>query len=280
MLPSSPMASRASCLACFAAASLVIVSGAAHAQEAAAPSVSVEVQPEATAEATVEATPITAPLEVPATLQHAAIVLVGDANADALRDVARTETALAPIVAFPSDVALRRSLIGGEGETIPTVMRDRRALGSSEAEDVPLLGSLGDRSDAHIMIVVRRRAGARELVVFDVAHGAFFDGALRLEGASDEAIASFVRSRAEASRLPAVRPPTLSETERSVNAAIAPPPVSAPAEPHEPDWFETNWPYLVVGALAAGAAAFVIVYATQNDSEPQPFFRFQPGGAQ
>ena len=276
MLPSSSMASRASCLACFAAASLVIVTGRAHAQEAAAAATSVEVQPEVTA----EAPSVTAPLETPATLQHAAIVLVGDANADALRDVARTETALAPVVAFPSDVALRRSLIGGEGETIPTVMRDRRALGSSEAEDVPLLGSLGDRSDAHIIVLVRRRAGARELVVFDVAHGAFFDGALRLEGASDQAIASFVRSRAEASRLPSVRPPTLSETERAVNAAIAPPPVSAPAEAHQPDWFETNWPYLVVGALAAGAAAFVIVYATQNDSQPQPFFRFQPGGAQ
>jgi hypothetical protein len=254
----------------------VIVTGRAHAQEAAAAATSVEVQPEVTA----EAAPVTAPMEAPVTLQHAAIVLVGDANADALHDVARTESALAPVVAFPSDVTLRRSLIGGEGETIPTVMRDRRALGSSEAEDVPLLGSLGDRSDAHVIVVVRRRAGARELVVFDVAHGAFFDGALRLEGASDEAIASFVRSRAEASRLPSVRPPTLSETERAVNAAIAPPPVSAPAEPHQPDWFETNWPYLVVGALAAGAAAFVIVYATQNDSQPQPFFRFQPGGAQ
>ena len=232
----------------------------------------------------VVATPPVAP--APVALQHAAIVLVGDANPAALADAVRTEQALLSVVAFPSDAALRRSLMGDEGVTIPSVLRDRYALGASEAEDVPLLVSLGDRSDAHVMVVVRRRAGARELVVFDVAHGAFFNGALRLEGASDDAIAAFVRTRAEAARTtlreptPATPVPELTETERAVSAAIAPPAAAAPAVVDEPDWFEQNWPYLVAGALAAGAAAFVIVYATDNQSTPQPLFRFQPGGSQ
>lgn len=259
----------------------MIVAGNARAQEAAptsaqAPAAVVEQAPE------VVATPPVAPVQA---LQHAAIVLVGDANPAALADAARAEHALLPVVAFPSDAALRRSLVGDEGVTIPSVLRDRYALGASEAEDVPLLVSLGDRSDAHVMVVVRRRAGARELVVFDVAHGAFFDGALRLEGASDDAIAAFVRARAAAAgaTLPAPAPaavPELTETERAVSAAIAPPAVAAPTAVDEPDWFEQNWPYLVVGALAAGAAAFVIVYAVDNQSTPQPLFRFQAGGSQ
>ena len=277
------MATRASCLACFAAASFVIVSGIASAQEVPNPP-----PPEAAATVVVQAPSVAeAPaVAAAAVLQHAAIVLVGDANSDALSEVARTENALGPIVAFPADAALRRSLVGGEGETIPSVLRDRRALGASEAEDVPLLVSLGDRSDAHVMVVVRRRAGARELVVFDVAHGAFFNGALRLEGASDSAIAAFVRTRAEAARAtlreptPASPVPELTWTERAVSAAIAPPAASPPVAVEEPDWFEQNWPYLVAGALAAGAAAFVIVYATDNQSSPQPIFRFQPGGSQ
>ena len=274
------MASRASCLACLAAVSFVLVSGSVHAQEDA--SAPVETAPAAVTAPEVVVAP---PLAPALALQHAAIVLVGDANSDALRDVVRTENALTPVVAFPADATLRRSLMGGEGETIPSVLRDRRALGASEAEDVPLLVSLGDRSDAHVMVVVRRRAGARELVVFDVAHGAFFNGALRIEEASDEAIATFVRTRAEAARttlrepVPTVRVAELNETERAVSAAIAPPAVAAPAVVAQPDWFEQNWPYLVVGVLAAGAAAFVIVYATDNQSTQQPIFRFQPGGS-
>ena len=45
-----------------------------------------------------------------------------------------------------------------------------------------------------------------------------------------------------------------------------------------PEWIEANWPFLLAGALLAGAAAFVVVYTT-SDSTPAPMLRFRPGGA-
>jgi hypothetical protein len=214
-----------------------------------------------------------------------AVVLVGDPNDAAREAAARLEAAVRETFALPSDDALRASLVGvGEGDLIAPVVRDRRALGGSEREDLPLLGALGDRADVVLLLVVRTRAGSRELVAFDVRHRAFFEGALQLDaGLEDARVVRFVRARGRAAlssqtELPSETAAELearalgTRTDATLRDAAG---GSEPAD--EPEWIEMNWPYLVAGALLAGAAAFVIVYTT-NDSDPVPMLRFRPGG--
>jgi hypothetical protein len=219
-----------------------------------------------------------------ATRTRVAVVLSGDANEEARLVAETVERAVAGTLALPSDAGLRASLLGATGEdTIAPVVRDRRALGGSEAEDVPLLASLGDRADARLLLVTRRRGGARELVVFDVANRAFFEGALTLDAHADEArILRFVRARVRAAEgaleAPASGPTALeAAAEARVGRAITAGSTRGSGGAHEPDWLELNWPYLLAGALLAGAAAFVIVY-TVEDRGPTPTLRFQPGG--
>jgi hypothetical protein len=214
-----------------------------------------------------------------------AVVLVGDPNDAAREAVARLEAAVRERFALPSDPALRASLVGlAEGDLIAPVVRDRRALGGTEREDLPLLGALGDRADVVLLLVVRTRAGSRELVAFDVRHRAFFEGAIELGQALDaDRVERFVRSRGRAalSSETTLPPETAADIEARAlgahtDAAIRDAAGTAPAD--EPEWIEVNWPYLVAGALLAGAAAFVIVYTT-NDSDPVPMLRFRPGGS-
>jgi hypothetical protein len=207
-----------------------------------------------------------------------AVVLIGDANEESRAAAARVERALAERVELPADAGLRASLVGAESEhAIAPVVRDRRALGGAEAEDVPLLAALGDRADVVLLLVVRTRAGVREVVAFDVRHRAFFEGALALdERLDDERMLRFVRARARAARSEVAPPGALSsEEEQRVARAVAPRP--DPTGEQQPDWLENNWPYLLAGALLAGAAAFVIVY-TVEDQGVTPMLRFRPGG--
>jgi hypothetical protein len=213
-----------------------------------------------------------------------AVVLVGDPNDTARDAAARIEGAVRETFALPSDAALRASLVGvTEGELIAPVVRDRRALGGTEREDVPLLAALGDRADVVLLLVVRTRAGNRELVAFDVRHRAFFEGAIDLEAELEAArVVRFVRSRGRValSSRP-LTPEATAELEARALGAQTDAAIREAAggdEPaDEPEWIELNWPYLVAGALLAGAAAFVIVYTT-NDSSPVPMLRFRPGG--
>lgn len=251
----------------------------ALAQDAAETSAGSEPGPAApTAVVTSEDPPTTAasPLRV-------AVVLSGDPNDEARRLAEAVERAVGAELALPTDAGLRASLLGSTGpDTIAPVVRDRRALGGSEAEDVPLLASLGDRADVRLLLVTRRRAGTRELVVFDVAHRAFFEGTLALDASADDArILRFVRARARAAEgtlaAPANSLPTITEPETAtrIGRSIVP----RPGDRDEPDWIELNWPYLLAGALLAGAAAFVIVYTVEDQAGTTPTLRFRPGGA-
>ncbi|MBN8614433.1 MAG: hypothetical protein J0L92_27780 [Deltaproteobacteria bacterium] len=247
------------------------------ATESAAPEVTTAV-PDATAVAS-PAPPSDAQIRV-------AVVLVGDPNDEARASAERVESAVRDVLALPSDTALRASLIGVAVEdAIVPVVRDRRALGGTEREDVPLLSSLGDRADVVLLLVVRARAGARELVAFDVRHRAFFEGSIVLDADLDAArVVRFARSRGRAAlggdvvtteSTAALEARVVESDEARAAAAIR---TGAQDAEHEPEWIEVNWPYLVAGALLAGAAAFVIVY-TANDSDPVPMLRFRPGGS-
>ncbi len=215
-----------------------------------------------------------------------AVVLVGDPNDEARAMAERVEAAVRDHLVVPSDAALRASLVGASGDDlIAPVVRDRRSLGGTEREDVPLLASLGDRADVVLLLVVRARAGARELVGFDVRHRAFFEGSVALDGDLEATrIVRFARSRGRAALSgEALSASSTAELEaRAIErdhsqAAEAIRSGARDGEEHEPEWIEVNWPFLVAGALLAGAAAFVIVY-TANDSDPVPMLRFRPGG--
>jgi hypothetical protein len=297
ILAVGPRAPRLVALPALALCIGLVLGAEAHAQDAATGGVpaSEAAQPGATEPTPTEPTEPTA-TEPRAARMRVAVVLVGDANEEARLLAESVERAVGESLELPSDAGLRASLVGATGEdTIAPVVRDRRALGGSEAEDVPLLASLGDRADVRLLLVTRRRAGVRELVVFDVASRAFFEGSLALDAQADDArILRFVRARARAAS-GALEAPTASAeagTERAAEAnvdrALRPGP-STPGQPtpgqpnpgeggeREPDWLELNWPYLLAGALLAGAAAFVIVY-TVEDQGPTPTLRFRPGG--
>jgi hypothetical protein len=193
---------------------------------------------------------------------------------------ASIEDAVRGIFTIPSDAALRASLVGAAGDDlIAPVVRDRRALGASERDDLPLLGALGDRADVALLLVVRSRAGRRELVGFDVRHRGFFEGAVDLDPRPEPGrVVRFVRSRGRAA-LSAFAGPERSATPPARTAAGNLGLRDAAREPREePEWIEANWPFLLAGALLAGAAAFVVVYTT-SDSTPAPMLRFRPGGA-
>lgn len=210
---------------------------------------------------------------------RAAVVLVGVPSPEALAAATRVAEAVASVLALPEDAALRASLLGVE-DSIETVARERRALGMSEASDVPRLVALGDLADAAILLVVRRRAGRRELVAFDVARAAFFEGELALASeTSEDGIVRFARARARAAvrGLSGDEGPS-SESEAASRVARGNDERQRAEEERRPDWLELNWPYLVAGALLAGAAAFVIVLTTQDDREQPPVLRFRPGG--
>lgn len=246
------------------------------------------------AEATTTEPTTTAPSDAPAAQAvgqsadaeiRVAVVLVGDSNEEARAMAERVEAAVRETLTVPSDPSLRASLVGVTGDDmIAPIVRDRRSLGGTEREDVPLLASLGDRADVVLLLVVRVRAGARELVAFDVRHRAFFEGSIALgadlEGAR---VVRFARSRGRAAlEGAAVTSESTAELEaraieRDTHAADVIRTGAQDGEEHEPEWIEVNWPYLVAGALLAGAAAFVIVY-TANDSDPVPMLRFRPGG--
>jgi hypothetical protein len=236
----------------------------------------------ATAEpATAEPEPASARAAAPSDVSiRVAVVLVGDPNDAARAAAASIEDAVRGTFTIPSDAALRASLVGAAGDDlIAPVVRDRRALGASERDDLPLLGALGDRADVALLLVVRSRAGRRELVGFDVRHRGFFEGAVDLDPRPEPGrVVRFVRSRGRAA-LSASAGPERSATPPARTAAGNLGLRDAAREPREePEWIEANWPFLLAGALLAGAAAFVVVYTT-SDSTPAPMLRFRPGGA-
>lgn len=205
-----------------------------------------------------------------------AVVVVGDPD-DHLRGLARrVDDALEPTLRRPFDPGLRAALRGEPGEAgdgLDEVRRDRRRLGGAEATDAPVLAALGQRAGALVVGVVRATADGAELVVLDVHHGAFYQGALPLEASTEPGrITRFLHRRARAAaHVEAIDP---------ASVAAQSPPDETPEEPEEddePDFFEQYWPYMIAALLLGGMIAAIV--AVQASEQPtQPVLRFVPGG--
>ncbi|MFK7991213.1 MAG: hypothetical protein AB8I08_34675 [Sandaracinaceae bacterium] len=204
-----------------------------------------------------------------------AVVLVGDPDERLRSWASRVEEALSPAFERPFDPMLRSALRGGLGDPedgFAEVRRERRRLGLSEAEDVPVLVRLGRRAGAVAIAVVRRGAEGPELVVLDVRHASFFEGSLVLSDTSPARVRRFVGPRARSSsRGAAALPPV------SAPAAATEPDPEGEGEEDEPDFFERYWPY---GAALVLLGAFVAIIAAtaSTDGGDQPVLRFVPGG--
>ncbi|MCB9597506.1 MAG: hypothetical protein H6719_32595 [Sandaracinaceae bacterium] len=221
-----------------------------------------------------EATPAATPADAP----KVAVIVVGDPD-DRLRALARrVDASLEPTLRRPFDPGLRAALRGEPGESddgLEDARRERRRLGGAEATDAPLLSSLGRRAGALVVGVVRATTeGGVELVVLDVHHSAFYEGALALDDSIEpERVVSFLRRRARAAAH------VESITPEAVAAAVTPDPAAEEPEEEEdePDFFEQYWPYMVAALLLAGMiTAIIATQATQQDSVP--VLRFTPGG--
>jgi hypothetical protein len=246
-----------------------------------APSEPVEVAPppdpfadDAAAEVASDETSETTPPPAART-PRVAIVIAGDSDPEMIGAAQAAETALAEDarVAMPSDPALRGAL-RGEGEPtdgLDEVRAERRRLGLGEARDVLVLATLGERTDADLVLVVRRHHGAIEATGFDVQRRSFYDGEVDLDALDGDALRQFTVRRATR----AARP--LADGERAPAPEVTEA-VTAPAEPPaQQDWFEQNWPFFAAGALLVGAIVF-IVFATMDNAEPAPMLRFEAGG--
>lgn len=189
-----------------------------------------------------------------------AVVVVGDPDAAARHQAEQVMQAVQKDggVTMPADKKLQAALLGDappdgdeeDGLAMPRSLR--RRLGWGERQDIPLLVSLGEHIGAAALLLVRRRAAALELVVFHVAARAFFAGNLPLPAASAAALQQFAKPRITAAR----QIPKLDARVAAANQVASPtPPAAKPQKP----WLRRNWPYLVAGALLAGALAVFVV---------------------
>ena len=211
----------------------------------------------------------------PSRTPRVALVIAGDADPDTVLATEAAEAALAQDdrVALPSDLALRAALRGaGESsDGLDEVRAERRRLGLGEARDVLVVTTLGERAGVDLVLVVRRHHGLIETTGFDVQRRSFYDGEVGLDALDADALRQFAVRRAIRSARP------VTDGERAPLPTLAETTPAPPETPHQPDWFEQNWPFFAAGALLIGAVVF-IVFATTGNSEPAPVLRFEAGG--
>lgn len=221
-----------------------------------------------------------------------AVVVIGDPDEGLRAAAQRVEAAIGDAeLTVPSDPALRRALRGEAGPSEPDglerVRRERRRLGLSERDDLPVLRAIGRMTGAAAVAAVRRRSGDVELVVLDVTRGGFFEGELDAATASAPSIGRFVAARARAAARTRTRSspePTTRSGAADTTQASHPVPGAAAggaggdaAAGEDDGGFFDEWPLLVAGALLVGAILFFTL-----DSEPEPtgppVLRFVSGG--
>ncbi|MFW5924636.1 MAG: hypothetical protein ACOCV4_00630 [Myxococcota bacterium] len=188
----------------------------------------------------------------------------------------------------PQDSGLVQALRGEEprieDDGLERARAERRRLGWSEARDVPVLHRIGRMTGANLMLVVREGNDGPEVVAFDVAAKAFYEGALSLPS-PDGAVGAFVRSRADATRSRRGTEPDAEAEPEASGPSVAPTADEAkPAEESAEDdsektWIARYWPYLVGGALLAATVTYFLL--RDDDPAPAPpVLRFRIGGDQ
>ncbi|UJR80521.1 hypothetical protein [Sandaracinus amylolyticus] len=228
-----------------------------------------------------ESAPESAEPEAPRVAPKVAVIVVGDPDPVLVASAVEIEArlALSGDLRLPSDTALRAALRGDAGapeDGLDEVRRERRRLGLGESSDAPVLGRLGRRAGAVLVLALREGAEGPEAVALDVRTGQFFEGTLPLAEIDPERVVSFVTRRARVAARGAVAAPAEPET-TELPAPEVPTAATQATEPEdEPDWFEQNWPYFAAGGLLAAAIVFVVVVAADG-GDPPPMLRFQPG---
>lgn len=223
-----------------------------------------------------------------------AVVVIGDPDEGLRAAAQRVEAAIGGAgLSVPSDPALRRALRGEaaprEPDGLERVRRERRRLGLSERDDLPVLRAIGRMAGAAAVAAVRRRAGDLELVVLDVSRGGFFEGELDAAAASAASIGRFVQARARAAARRPAAEERAAQTDRA-GATQASPPASVDAaedaggdaaagagEGDDDGGFFDEWPLLVAGALLVGAILFFTLDGEAEATGP-PVLRFVSGG--
>ena len=206
-----------------------------------------------------------------------ATVVAGDPD-ETLRQTAafiESEVVVAGLRA-PTDPALRAAMRGDpitDDDGLDVLRSMRRGLGFDPRKDLDAYRRIGIISGADALVVVHRE-GDILIEVFDVSAAQFYEGALKFDDSSTVDRVKFIKSRAEQAQLrwaepvpaaPAATAPVVNETEKPADESRA------------KRRIKKAWPYLLAGALLAGAVTYLIIDRRNTDEVRPPLLRFTPG---
>ena len=172
----------------------------------------------------------------------------------------------------------------------PRFQQARATLGWGEKSDAKALRSIAEALGTSSLLVVRRKRGLAEIVVFDATAAQFFEGEKGADEAAERALPWLMARISSASRRAAHRevqsPPSAAPRstkasgqrvrqnpakqkvrEKEKGAALAQPPAKSTKEAPSGarGWMRANWAYFVAGALLVGAVSFFVLTRDRSD---------------
>ena len=176
----------------------------------------------------------------------------------------------------PTDPVLRAAMRGDpitSDDGLDGLRSIRRGLGFDPRKDLDAYKRIGIIAGADALVVVHRE-GDILIEVFDVSAAQFYEGTLKFDDSSTVDRVKFIKSRAEQAQLrwaepppppPAAAAPAVNETEKPADESRA------------KRRIKKAWPYLLAGALLAGAVTYLIIDRRSTDEVRPPLLRFTPG---